>query len=100
MQEAARAKGVQLRILNASTGSEIEAAFATLVQQHTDALVIGDDVFFSNKREQLVGLTLRHSLPPTNRCREFAAPGGLISYGQSLPPAMRHLAISPGRILT
>ncbi len=58
MQEAARAKGVQLHILKASTESEIDAAFATLVQLHAGALVVGPDPFFNSRREQLVALAI------------------------------------------
>ncbi len=63
VQEAARAKRVQLQILKASTESEIDAAFATLVNRHTDALIVGDDVFFTTRREQLVALAARYRVP-------------------------------------
>jgi putative tryptophan/tyrosine transport system substrate-binding protein len=81
VQEAARVKGVQLPILKASTEREIDAAFATLVTLHADALVVGDDVFFTSRREQLVALAARYRIPAIERWREFAASGGLISYG-------------------
>ena len=63
VQEAARAKGVQLPILKAGTESEIDAAFATLVQLHAGALVVGADPFFYSRREQLVALASRHAVP-------------------------------------
>ena len=81
MQEAARAKGVQLPILKAGTESEIDAAFASLVQLHAGALVVGADPFFNSRREQLVALASRHAVPAIYEWREFAAAGGLISYG-------------------
>jgi putative tryptophan/tyrosine transport system substrate-binding protein len=99
VQEAARAKGVQLQILKASTESEIDAAFATLIQLHAEALIIGDDVYFTSQREQLVALASRYSVPTIERWREFAASGGLISYGPSLAAASRQAGIYAGRVL-
>ena len=99
VQEGARAKGVQLFILKATTESEIDAAFATLVEMHADALVIGDDVFFSSQREQLVSLASRYAVPTIERWREFAASGGLMSYGPSLSDAYRLAGTYAGRIL-
>jgi len=99
VQEAARAKGVQLTILRASTESEINAAFATLVNLHADALVIGDDPFFVARHEQLVALASRYAIPATYQFREFAAAGGLISYGPSLTAAIRQAGIYAGKVL-
>ena len=99
VQEAARAKGVQLHILKAGTESEIDAAFASLVQLHAGALVVGSDPFFSSRREQLVALASRHAVPAIYEWREFAAAGGLISYGPSLTAAYRQLGIYAGKIL-
>ena len=99
VQEAARAKGVQLLILKASTESEIDAAFATLVQLHAGALVVGNDPFFGSRREQLVALASRHAVPAIYQWREFAAAGGLISYGPSLTAASRQVGIYAGKIL-
>src|SRR5215470_7416402 len=99
VQKAARVKGVQLQILKAGTISEIDAAFATLVQLHAKALVIGDDVFFSTRRDQLVALASRYAIPAIERWREFAASGGLISYGPSLTAANRQVGIYAGKIL-
>jgi putative ABC transport system substrate-binding protein len=99
VEEAARAKGVQLRILKASTESEIDAAFATLVQLQTGALVVGTDPFFYSRREQLVALASRHAVPAVYEFRDFAAERGLISYGPSLTGAWRQVGIYAGKIL-
>jgi putative ABC transport system substrate-binding protein len=99
VQEAAHAKAVQLHILKASTESEIDAAFATLVQLHIGALLVGTDGFFSSRREQLVALASRHAIPAIYEYREFAAAGGLISYGTSIPAANRQIGIYVGKIL-
>ena len=99
VQEAARAKGVQLPILKAGTESEIDAAFASLVQLHAGALVVGADPFFNSRREQLVALASRHAVPAIYEWREFAAAGGLISYGASLTGIYRQAGIYVGKIL-
>jgi len=98
-QEAARTKGVKLQILNAGSGSEIDTAFATLVQLHAAALVVGSDGFFNSRREQLVALAARHAVPAIYELREFAAAGGLISYGASLTAAIRQVGVYAGKIL-
>ena len=99
VQEAARAKGVQLSILKASTESEIATAFASLVQLQAGALVVGTDLFFYNRREQLVALASRHTVPAIYEFRDFAAAGGLISYGPSLTGTWRQVGVYVGRIL-
>jgi ABC-type uncharacterized transport system substrate-binding protein len=81
VQEAARAKGVQLQILKASSESEIDAAFASPSQ--AGALLVGNDPFFMSRREQLVALAARYAVPAIYEWREFVAAGGLISYGTS-----------------
>jgi putative ABC transport system substrate-binding protein len=98
-ETAARAKGVQLLIMKAGTEGEIDAAFATLVQLHADALLVGNDPFFNGRREQLVALAARHAAPVIYFFREFAAAGGLISYGPSLPDIFRQAGIYAGKIL-
>ena len=90
-REAARAKGLQLQILKAGTESEIDAAFPSVIQLQAGGLVIGTDPFFFNRREQLVSLAARHSVPAIYELREFAAAGGLISYGTSLTAAYRQV---------
>src|SRR5262249_45653586 len=96
VQRAARMKGLEVQILKAGTASEIDRAFATLAQLRADALLIGDDVFFTSRREQLVALTARYAVPAIERWREFAAAGGLISYGPSLQTAMRQVGVYVG----
>ncbi len=99
VQEAARTKGVQLHILTAGTESEIDAAFATLVQLHIGALLVGTDSFLSNRRERLVELASRHAVPAIYESRYFAAAGGLISYGPSQTAASRQAGTYVGKIL-
>jgi putative tryptophan/tyrosine transport system substrate-binding protein len=98
-QEAAQAKGVQLPILKASNESEIETAFASLDQLRAGALLVVGDPFFSTRREQLVALAARHAVPAIYDTREFAAAGGLISYGTSRIGTLRQLGFYAGRIL-
>jgi putative ABC transport system substrate-binding protein len=98
-QEAARAKGVQLRVLKAGTEREVETAFTSLAQSQSDALVIGGDPFLSTRRDQLVALASRDSVPAIYLWREFAEAGGLLSYGPSIPDAYRVMGTYAGRIL-
>ena len=99
VQEAAREKRVRLQVLKASTESEIDAAFATLIQEHAGALVLGADPFFGSQREQLVALAARHAVPAIYFWHEFAVAGGLISYGPSLAGTWRQVGVYTGRIL-
>jgi putative tryptophan/tyrosine transport system substrate-binding protein len=99
LQEAARPNGVQLHILKASTESEIDAAFAALVQRQAGALVVFGDPFFNSRREQIVALAARHAVPAVYEWREFATAGGLISYGASLAAVSRQEGIYAGKIL-
>jgi putative ABC transport system substrate-binding protein len=99
VQEAARTKRVQLPIVRAVTEGEIDAAFASLVQLHAGGLVIGADPFFGSRREQLVVLAARYGVPTIYFSREFAASGGLISYGPSIASAYREAGAYAGRIL-
>jgi putative ABC transport system substrate-binding protein len=99
MQETARMKGVQLRVLKAGTEAEIDAAFATLVQQRASGLVVVPDAVFDNRREQLVALAARYAIPAIYFAREFVAAGGLISYGASFTGTWRQVGVYAGRIL-
>jgi putative ABC transport system substrate-binding protein len=99
LQEAARAKGVQLHIVEASSEGDFETAFASLAPLHAGALVVGADPFFNARRSQIVGLAARHSMPAIYEWREFVDAGGLISYGPSLPGVYRQMGAYVGRIL-
>jgi len=99
LQEAARRKGLQLHILKASSESEIDAAFATLVHLRAGALLVGNDPFFFSRREALVAMASRHAVPAIYEWREFPELGGLISYGPSLTGVYRRLGIYVGKIL-
>ena len=99
LKETARAIGLQLHIWNASTAREVDAAFATFVQQRVDALFVTADNFFFGRRDQIIVLAARHALPAISQWREFAAAGGLMSYGASLSDAYRQAAVYIGRIL-
>jgi putative ABC transport system substrate-binding protein len=99
VQAAARTIGLQIQILNASTSREIDAAFATLVRERPDALLIGTDTFLSSRRVQLVNLATRHAIPATFTQRDFAEIGGLMSYASNITDAWRQAGGYAGRIL-
>ncbi len=99
MQEAARALGLQIHILNASTEAEIDTAFAGLVQLRAGALIVGTGNFFATRREQLAALAARHRVPAIYQYRYFAAAGGLMSYGASITEGYRLAGIYTGRVL-
>jgi putative ABC transport system substrate-binding protein len=99
LQGAARTLGLQLHVLHASTERGIDTAFAQLIELRAGALVIGGDAFFTSRSEQLGALTVRHAVPAIYELREFAAAGGLMSYGGSLTDAFRHVGMYTGRIL-
>ena len=99
MQEAARAKGVQLPILYAGSESEIDAAFAFLVQGNADALVVTAEPFINSRRQQIVALAARHAVPGIYALREYATAGGLISYGPNFAEMAIQVGTYIGRIL-
>jgi putative ABC transport system substrate-binding protein len=99
VDEAARAIGVQVFVLNASIESEINLAFTTLVQRRASALLMGTDVFFTFRRDQLVALAAHHAIPTIYASREFAEVGGLVSYGADRKDAFHQAGIYTGRIL-
>ncbi len=96
---AARTMGLQIQVLNASTSLELDAAFATLVRERSDALIVGSTPFLFDRRVQLALLAARHAAPAIYQDRHHAEVGGLISYGASLGDAYRHVGVYAGRIL-
>jgi putative tryptophan/tyrosine transport system substrate-binding protein len=99
MQAAGRALGRQMHILNASTGDEIDAAFATLAQLRAGALVIGGDPLFTSRRVHLAMLAARYGVPAIYNAPEFPWAGGLMSYGASLIDAYRQTGVYAGKVL-
>ena len=99
VQSAARAMGLQIQVVNASTSHEINAAFATFARERPDALFVGVDIFLNNRRAQLVNLASRYTLPAIFSNRDFAEIGGLMSYGSDIKDAFRQVGVYVGRIL-
>jgi putative ABC transport system substrate-binding protein len=99
VEAAGRSKGMQILILNASSSRAIEAAFATLVRERSDALFIGSDPFFNSRRVQLVHLASHHRIPTAYGNRDYPDIGGLMSYGTNVPDAYRQAGLYTGRIL-
>ena len=96
---AARTLGLELHVLNASTEADFDAVFASLIQLRAGGLVIGGDPFFTSRQEQLAALAVRHAVPAVYENREFAAAGGLMSYGGNLPGSYGVVGIYTARIL-
>ena len=99
VQSAARAMGLQIQVLNASTSREIDAAFATFVHGRPDAVFVGIDVFFNVRRAQLVNLASYHRVPAAFVNRDFSEIGGLMSYGSNIEDAWRQVGVYAGRVL-
>jgi len=99
LQEAARAIGLQLYVLRASTGDEIDAAFETVAKNHIPALSMAGDPFFNSRRAKLVALAERHAVPSMYSFRDYAVVGGLMSYGIDLPDVYRQIGVYVGQIL-
>jgi putative ABC transport system substrate-binding protein len=98
-EAAARALGLQLRVLYASTERDFDAVFANLTQLQAGGLLIAADPFLQSRSEQLAALALRHALPAIAQLREFVAAGGTMSYGGSIREQLRQVGIYTGRIL-
>jgi len=98
-ETAARAMGLQLQVLSASTSREINAAFANFVRERPDALYLGTGPFFVSRRVQLTQLAARHAVPAIYSGRQYTEVGGLMSYGTSLTDAYRQMGAYTGRIL-
>jgi len=96
---AARTLGVELHVLNASTERDFDAVFANLIQLQAGGLVISGDAFLTSQSEQLAALAIRHSVPAVYKGREFAAAGGLMSYGSDIADAYHLAGTYTGRIL-
>ena len=99
VQDAARLAGIQINLLTASTESEIDTAFTTIVQQKSGALIIGTDPFLVGQRDQLVRLAARYMLPTIYFLREFVEAGGLMSYGPNIANGYRQAGVYAGLIL-
>jgi putative ABC transport system substrate-binding protein len=99
VQEAARTLGLQLLVLNASSPSEINAAFVTLRHRRAGALLVGGDPFFTSRRQQIVALTTRDAIPDMYTNREFIEEGGLMSYGNDTLDGYRRAGLHVGWIL-
>ena len=99
LQAAARTLGLQFHVLHASAVRDFDTVFATLAQLRAGGLVIGSDPFFNSQSEQLAALAIRHAVPAIYQYREFAAAGGLMSYGGSLTDMYRQVGVYTGRIL-
>jgi putative ABC transport system substrate-binding protein len=91
--------GLQIKVLNASTSLEIEAAFASFMRERPDVLFVGNDAYFYSRRVQLTHLATRHTIVATYSQREFAEAGGLMSYGTNIMDAYRQIGVYAGRIL-
>jgi putative tryptophan/tyrosine transport system substrate-binding protein len=101
LQNAARAIGLQLILLTATTASDIDTAFTAMVQNRVGALLVGSDPFFGNRREQIIALAVQHAIPTIygDAGREVAGAGALMSYGSGLADAYRRAGIHTARIL-
>jgi putative ABC transport system substrate-binding protein len=98
-QEAARTIGQKVYVVNASSERDLEAAFATLVQQRAEAFLLVGSAFFTGHIDQLVALAARHTLPAVYNIRDYVVAGGLMSYGSSITDAYRQVGVYAGRIL-
>jgi putative tryptophan/tyrosine transport system substrate-binding protein len=99
VETAAHTIGQEISIVNATREPDFEPAFAAMARDDAGALIVMADPFFANRREQLVTLAARHAVPAIYEWREFAAVGGLMSYGSSLTDAYRKLGVYAGKIL-
>ena len=99
LQEAARRLGLQIVVLKATTPSEIDTAFATMVQNRIGALVLASDSFFFNRREQIMALAARYAIPASYSSRAIVEAGGLMSYGNNFADAYRRVGLYTARIL-
>jgi putative tryptophan/tyrosine transport system substrate-binding protein len=99
LEAPARARGLQLHVLNASTEGDIEAAFARLVQLQADGLIVAPDIIFNSRGQQLATLATRHAVPAVHTVRAFAVSGGLLSYGGDIKESHKQAGLYTGRVL-
>jgi putative ABC transport system substrate-binding protein len=99
VQEAAPTIGLQIQILNASTIGEIDAAFASLARERSDALFVSPDAFFTSRRGQFATLTARDRIPSAYAIREAVEAGGLMSYGTDIAEAFHQVGVYTGKVL-
>jgi putative tryptophan/tyrosine transport system substrate-binding protein len=99
LQAAARALGLDLHVLHASTEADFDPIFKTLIELRAGGLVIGNDAFLLSRLRQLGALTASRAIPAINQFREFAEAGGLLSYGSSITEAYRQVGVYTGRVL-
>jgi ABC-type uncharacterized transport system substrate-binding protein len=99
VEAAARTMGLQIQIFNASTGREINAAFAAIARERSDAIFIVGDPYFTVRRVQLANLAARHGIPASYVARDFPEAGGLMSYGTDITDTYRQVGVYAGRIL-
>ena len=99
VQAAARAMGLEIQLLNASTSREIDTAYATFVSERPDALFVDGDAFFNSRRVQLVHLATRHAVPAAYGGRDYPEIGGLMSYGTNVTDVFHQAGLYAGRIL-
>jgi len=99
VQEAANTVGIRIEVLQASTETEIDAAFTALAGRGAGAFILGPDPFFFNRRQQLVALAARYAVPAIYEVREFVEAGGLVNYGANLTEALRQVGLYAGKVL-
>jgi len=99
VQDAASTLGIQINVLNASTESEIDKAFANVIQEKVGAVMVGTDPFLLGQRDQIAGLAARHAIPTMYFLREFVQAGGLLSYGPDIRRGYRQAGVYTGYIL-
>jgi putative ABC transport system substrate-binding protein len=99
VQEAARTMALQVNVINAATGREIDEAFARMGRERPDALFVGPDIFFNSRRVQIAILAARYGIPSAFAVRDYVEAGGLMSYGTNINDAYRQVGVYTGRIL-
>ena len=99
VQEAAGSLGLKVHVLRAGSEPEIDNAFATMMRERADAVLVAADPFFTSRRDQIVALAARHAIPAIYELREYAVAGGLMSYGTSLIDGYRQVGVYTGKIL-